>query len=80
MILVHYNMAEQTRGWWEILHINVAYYADYPSLAKHQAGGVCQWSINKGAHQVMETGQDFRGLEDGHGRNIDEQTMCPSKW
>jgi hypothetical protein len=62
MIPVHFGMAERTRGWWESLHINMAYYADYPRLAKHQAGGVCQWSINKGAHRVMETGKDPRGL------------------
>jgi hypothetical protein len=62
MILVHYSMAERTRGWWESLHLNTAYYADYPSLARHQAGGVCQWIINKGAYRVMETGKDLRGL------------------
>ena len=62
MIPVHYNMAERTRGWWENMHINIAYYAEYKSLSKQQAGGVCQWSINKGAHRVMEVGQDTRGL------------------
>jgi hypothetical protein len=62
MIPVHYSMAERTKGWWEKMHVNIAYYAEYKSLSKHQAGGVCQWSINKGAHRAMEVRQDTRGL------------------
>jgi hypothetical protein len=50
MIPVQYSMAERTQGWWESLHINQAYYSEYKSLAKYQAGGVCLWSLNKGAH------------------------------
>jgi hypothetical protein len=62
MIPVQNSMAERTRGWWESLHINSAYYSGYQSLAKFQAGGVSLWSVNKGAHRVMESGQDGRGL------------------
>ena len=62
MIPVQYSMVERTRGWWESLHINTAYYSEYQGLAKFQAGGVSLWSMNKGAHRVMESGQDGRGL------------------
>jgi hypothetical protein len=62
MIPVQTSMAERTRGWWESLHINSAYYSWYQSLAKYQAEGVSLLSVNKGAHWVMESGQDGRGL------------------
>jgi hypothetical protein len=62
MIPIQYGIAERTRGWWESMQINTAYYSEYKSLAKHQAGGVTLWSMNKGAHQVMDSGRDFRGL------------------
>ena len=62
MIPIQYSMAEQTRGWWESMQINTAYYSAYKSLVKHQAGGVSLWSINKGAHRVMDNDRDFRGL------------------
>ena len=62
MILVQHSMAECTRGWWESMHINVAYYSEYASLTKYQAGGVSLWSVTKGAHRVMESDRDFRGL------------------
>ena len=50
------------RGWWECLQINTAYFEAYQVLARHQTGGVSLWSVNKGAHQVMECGKDSRWL------------------
>ena len=61
-IPVHCRLQERTRGWWETLHINSAYFAECPTSARLIAGGVSLWSINKGAHRVMEQGQDPRGL------------------
>ena len=55
-------LQEQTRGWWESLQINSAYYESFGGRAKSQAGGVSLWSINKGAHRVMEGGKDPSGL------------------
>ena len=62
MLPVQKCLPERTRGWWECLQITTAYYEDYPVVARHQAGGVSLWSINKGAHRVMECGKDPRGL------------------
>jgi len=62
MVPVQQCLPEKTRGWWECLKINSAYYEDYPVLSRHQAGGVSLWSINQGAHRVMECGKDPRGL------------------
>jgi hypothetical protein len=62
MIPIQYSIAEQTRGWWESMQINTAYYSEYKSLVKHQAGGVTLWGMNEGAHRVMDSGRDCRGL------------------
>ena len=60
MVPVHKCLPERTRGWWECLYITTAYFEKYPILARNQAGGVSLWSINKGAHRVMECGKDQR--------------------
>ena len=62
MVPTQYCLPERTRGWWECMHINTAYFESYQSLSKHQAGGLSLWSINDGAHRVMEHGKDPRGL------------------
>ena len=62
MVPVHKCLPERTRGWWEALQITTAYFESYPVLARNQVGGVSLWSINKGAHRVMECGKDRRGL------------------
>ena len=62
MVPVQHSLPERTRGWWECLKLVTAYYEDYPVLAKNQVGGVSLWSLNKGAHRVMECGKDQRGL------------------
>ena len=56
------RLHERTLGWWECLHTNTAYYDTYKTSATQQAGGVSLWSIDKGAHRVMEHGRDSRGL------------------
>ena len=40
MVPTQYCLPERTRGWWECMHINTAYFESYQSLSKHQAGGV----------------------------------------
>ena len=50
---------KRTRGWWENLHLNSACYEDYKNPHPSQPGGVSLWSINKGAHRVMEQGRDL---------------------
>ena len=59
---IHNRLAERTRGWWEAMHVNTAYFETYPSRSKSQAGGVSLWSINKGAHRVLDCGKDPSGL------------------
>jgi hypothetical protein len=56
------RLPERTRGWWESLHLNTAYYKDYPAANTYQVGGVSLWSTGKAAHRVMETGSDPRKL------------------
>ena len=56
------RLPERTLGWWECLHLNTAYYEGYKVGSSFQPGGVSLWSINKGAHRVMQHGQDKRGL------------------
>lgn len=62
MVPIQFCLPERTRGWWESMHLNTAYYSAFQGLVRHQAGGVSLWSINKGAHRVMESGVDARGL------------------
>jgi len=62
MVPVQKCLPERMRGWWECLQINTAYFEAYQVLARHQAGGVSLWSVNKGAHRVVECGKDSRGL------------------
>jgi len=57
MVPVQFCLPERTRGWWECLNINTAYYSEFRGLARHQAGGVSLWSINKGAHQSWSVGR-----------------------
>ena len=60
---VSQRLPERTRGWWENLHLNSACcYEEYSNPHPAQPGGVSLWSINKGAHRVMEQGRDPRGL------------------
>ena len=59
---VSQRLPERTRGWWENLHLNSACYENYNNPHPSQPGGVSLWSINKGAHRVMEQGKDPRGL------------------
>ena len=67
---VHWKMVppKRMRGWWVCLQINTAYFEAYQVLARHQAGGVSLWSVNKGAHWVMECGKDG-----GHGLGTVEE-------
>ena len=58
----HCRLHEVTIGWWESLHINAAYFQQCQTALKSLAGGVAVLSINKGAHRVMEQGQDPKGL------------------
>ena len=62
MVPIQQCLPERMRGWWECVQINTAYFEAYQVLARHQAGGVSLWSVNKGAHRVMECGKDSRGL------------------
>ena len=62
MVPIQQCLPERMRGWWECLQINTAYFEAYQVLARHQAGGVSLWSVNKGDHRVMECGKDSRGL------------------
>ena len=64
LLPVHSRLAERTRGWFETLHLNTAYYDKIPRPSKFQVGGVSLWSMGEGAHRVMESGCDPRGL--GH--------------
>ena len=59
---INQRLPERTRGWWENIHLNSACYENYNNPQPAQPGGVSLWSINKGAHRVMEQGKDLRGL------------------
>ena len=59
---VSQRLPERTRGWWENIHLNTACYEKFANPHPAQPGGVSLWSINKGAHRVMEQGRDPRGL------------------
>ena len=59
---VNQRLPERTRGWWKCININSACYENYSNPHPSQPGGVSLWSINKGAHRVMEQGKDSRGL------------------
>lgn len=59
---VQLRLHERTRGWWESLHLNTAYFEVFEGRNRSQAGGVSLWSINKGAHRVMASGSDPSGL------------------
>ena len=56
------RLPECTLGWFEALHLNMAYNMRLGSQAASLAGGVSLWSLGKGTHQVMEAGRDPTGL------------------
>ena len=70
MVPVQKCLPERMRGWSQI---NTAYFEAYQVLARHQAGGVSLWSVNKGAHQVMECARIEEGLVSGHGLGTMEE-------
>jgi hypothetical protein len=59
------RLPERTIGWFESLHRTTTYLEECqtwtPGTA-YQVGGVTQWSIDKVAHRVFESGQDNSGL------------------
>ena len=52
------RLPERTFGWFESLHLSLAYLHDWPAATASQVGGRLVWSINRGAHRVMEHGFD----------------------
>ena len=52
------RLPERTLGWFETLHMSSAYMLNWLPSTPFQVGGVQLWSINKGAHRVMQSGND----------------------
>ena len=52
------RLPERTLGWFETLHLSLAYMDKWISSTAYQVGGVLLWSVNKGAHRVMKQGKD----------------------
>ena len=44
------RLPERTLGWFETLHLSLAYMESWVRSTAYQVGGVLLWSINKGAH------------------------------
>ena len=61
-VSAHQRLHERTRGWFESLHLNTAYWQGFHTNGVSQYGGTSLWSINQGAHRVESSGKDFRGL------------------
>jgi hypothetical protein len=60
---IHQRLPERTLGWFETLHLSLAYLQEWHDIhTAYQVGGVLLWSLNRMAHRVMEKGSDIRGL------------------
>ena len=55
------RMRERTKGWFENININMAYYHEYPIKKKFQAGGTVVWCLNEAASRSMNSGKDELG-------------------
>ena len=57
------RLPERTMGWWEALHVSLAYLQETTAHQEPlQPGGVGLFSINQAAHRVIESGHDLSGL------------------
>jgi hypothetical protein len=56
------RLEQRTRGWFEGLSIQKAYYRKNPNRSKHQYGGTSVWSINSFSHRIKKQGEDASGL------------------
>ena len=52
------RLPERTLGWFETLHLSLAYMESWVRSTAYQVGGVLLWSINKGAHRIIKHGID----------------------
>jgi hypothetical protein len=56
------RLTERTKGWFEALTMNTAYFKEHPVRQKFQPGGCDIWSINKASYRVLQRGADTTGL------------------
>jgi exonuclease III len=57
----HHHWSECTKGWFQRLHSNVAYYKTFPTTAAFQVGGVMQFIIGHTTTRVASAGRDELG-------------------
>ena len=62
LIPVQHRLHERTRGWWETIHLSIAYFKDDPTKSAFQPSGTALFSINQAAHHVHSSGSDTSGL------------------
>jgi hypothetical protein len=56
------RLQERTFGWFPTIHISVGYLEPWTPSTPTQIGGTSLWSINRGAHRVIKSGQDRHKL------------------
>ena len=56
------RLPERTNGWFESLHLSMAYLSDWPSKTPYQVGGSTLLSLNRMAHRVSNKGWDTSGM------------------
>ena len=52
------RLPERTMGWFESLHLSLAYNLNWKPKSTYQVGGVLLWSINNACHRVIKSGHD----------------------
>ena len=56
------RLPERTLGWFESIHLSLAYHLDWLPQTTYQVGGVLLWSINNTAHRVIKSGSDSSNM------------------